>query len=266
MQENDLIDLRQVRRNDLLLGSSCYNKVEPGDAMQPEPTVYIWAANHFLVSKYPELIAMDDKHAMLESSVRNSGFSTLLCSTLGFVLLEGWAIRNNAKPFTHAVIVALGSILAAIIYRVLLSPEATARTRMAVFSHSSRGSWNHFNPASIVLLLTFGYAGAAALSSGSFLLVAAFTACASLFPWSRIPLCRTCILSPLALMTIATFLGILLTDQVPHLIYFLVAVWMLWIAAACSWLQSILRRRRRPESSVPVDQRGAEAPVSALRD
>ena len=172
---------------------------------------------------------MNDQHATREASIRNSGFSALLCSTLGVVLLEAWVIRLGAKPIAHVIVVSLGVMFAGLACRTLL-PRQPA-------SPDSRW-WN------AAILVVFGYAGAAAFSSDSMTLFGAFTAGACLLPWSKIALCRTSALLPLVLVSTAMAVGLSMADQSPGTPSFLIAVWMLGLAAVVSWLSNIFCRKQ----------------------
>lgn len=176
---------------------------------------------------------MNDQHAVREASIRNSGFSALLCSTLGFVLLEACLIRLGAKPIAHVIVVSLGVMLASLACRILL-PRQPA-------SPDCRW-WN------VALLVVFGDVGAVAFSSGSITLFGAFTASAYLIPWSKIALCRTSALVPVALVSTVMIAGLSRADQLPRTQSFLIAAWMLGLAAVVSWLSNIFYRKQRPEA------------------
>lgn len=174
---------------------------------------------------------MNDRSAMLEASIRNSGFSALLCSTLGFALLEACLIRLGAKPIAHLIVVSVGLTLASLACRIVLPPQPA--------SPDSRW-WN------AAVLAVFGGVGAVAFTSDSITLFGAFTASACLLPWSKIALCRTRVLLPLLLVSTAMFVGLSTADQLPRTPSFLIAVWMLGLAAVVSWLSNIFYRKRRP--------------------
>lgn len=183
---------------------------------------------------------MNDTSAMREASIRNSGCSALLCSTLGFVLLEVWLIRLGAKPIAHVIVVSLGALLASLTCRTLLprQPASVPGEDDRIRPHNRW--WNG------AVLVVLGYAGAAAFSSDSTTLFGAFTACACLFPWSKIALCRRRVLVPLVLVSTAMCVGLSTAERLPRTPFYLIAVWMLGLAAVISWLSNIYYRKQRP--------------------
>lgn len=209
---------------------------------------------------------MSETNVKLETSIRNSGFSTLLCSALGFVLLEAGTVRLGGKPIAHAIIVSIGAILACIIYRAIVPYYATAAMQSNKAVRDKHGKLpSSTNLICAALLVMFGYAGAMALSSGLMTIFAVFAGFAYIFPWSKIALCRTHIRISVALVTLAMGLGLLVADHLPHPLLFLVAVWMLWMAAVWAWLMNIFYRQREAKASRLAAPRHVEEPADAVQ-
>ena len=193
---------------------------------------------------------MNEMNLKLDTSIRNTGFSTFLCAALGFVLLEAWTIQIGGKPVAHALIVSIGVIFAWMIYRTIAPYYATAAMQSNDAARDKKGNLrSSASLACAALLVMFGCAGAAALSSGWMTIFAVFAGCAYLFPWSKIALCRTHILISAALVTAAMALGLLVAEQPPHPLLFPAAVWMLWMAAVWAWLMNIFHRHRKSKAS-----------------
>lgn len=208
---------------------------------------------------------MNQMNVKLETSIRNSGFSTFLCSALGFVLLEAWTIQLGGKPIAHAIVVSIGVLLAYIVYRTLLPYYTNAEVQPNEVTRAHGKLLGTTNLACAALLLMFGYAGALALSSGSMTIFAVFVGGAYLFPWSKVSLCRTHIVVPAALITVAMGLGLVIADWLPHLLLFPVATWMLWMAAVWAWLMNIFYRHRRSKASKVVAHVGVNEPADAVQ-
>lgn len=196
---------------------------------------------------------MEENKMKLETSIRNSGFSMLLCCVLGFVLLEAFIVHSGGKPFAHALVISVGALAAFVIHRALVpyyvtAPVLSNRTTVSakVVGIANMACWG--------LLVVFGYAGMVALSSGLITLFAIFAVCAGIIPWSKITPCRKYILPPMALIVAGTVLGMLTLDQIPHPIFFLLGVWMSWMVAVFSWLVNIFYRQRKSKASRLVPQ------------
>lgn len=186
---------------------------------------------------------MNEQDVKLETSIRDSGFRTLLCAVLGFILLEAWIVRLGGEPVAHTIVVFAGLVLAWLVYRAI----SRSGTSPATYPHGNgkRDRLPGRDACWAALLAVFGYAGAWVVSSGLLTLFAAFVACAYLFPWSKVPLCRTSILRSMGLIAAATVIGLLTANQLPDSFFFPVAVWMLWMAAICAWLTRIFYRHRK---------------------
>ena len=209
---------------------------------------------------------MKEVNVKFETSIRNSGFSAFLCSALGFVLLEVWIFRLGGKPTAHAFVVSVGAVFASIFYRTIVVYCAAVAVRSNEAPQDKQGNPRSFaNVACAVLLVIFGYGGALALSSGSMTIFALFAICASIFPWSKFMLCRTYILIPAALITVAMVLGLLTMDQSPHPLLFPVAVWMLWMGAVSAWFLNIHFRHRKSKASRPVARQHDSEPEKAMQ-
>lgn len=200
---------------------------------------------------------MQDKQAKLDTSIRNSGFSMLLCCVLGFVLLEAFLVNSGGKPRAHAFVVLVGALAAFMVYRGL-APYSAASVSARAFSI--------VNIACGALLLIFGYVGMAALASGSITLFALFAVCAGIIPWSSIALSRACILAPTALVAAGVVIGMLTVRQLPQPIFFLLAVWMSWMVGVFSWVMNISYRQRKSKAARLLAQRTEQEPAKALRN
>jgi len=204
---------------------------------------------------------MQDEHARLAASIRDSGFSALLCVTLGCVLLEAWFVALGARPLGHVVLVSVASILAGSAWRFLVLPHARAGVRPS--GPPKRAA----RLVGAILLAGFGYAGALAFLSGSMSLFASFPACAFLLPWSRSTLCREHIALPLGCVAGACFAGLVTAPHLPPSWQFPVAVWMCWLAAALAWVAQLCYRRRSRVSGTGTDSdRIAAATARAATD
>lgn len=202
---------------------------------------------------------MKEINAKLEMSIRNSAFSALLCSALGFILLEAWTLHLGGKPVAHVIIGSVGAIVASVIYRAISSRPAAAPLQRSAAVRVDFGRLPGIaHIASTALLVLFGYAGAVALSRGSMTGFAVFVTCASAFPWSTLALCRTWILIPAALVSVALILGLSTAEQLPHPLLFPMAVWMLWTGAISAWLMNIFFRQRKSKAPKLVAHQGQD--------
>ena len=209
---------------------------------------------------------MEKKEVMLETTIRDSGFSALLCCTLGFILLEIWIVRLGARPIGHILTLSIGTALAALAYRAIVpSYMAAALPAGSEVKPDNDKLPSLANLAGAALLVMFGYTGALALANGWMTLFAAFAGSACLFPWSRVGLCRTRILVPASLFVLATVCGMLAADQLPHPLLFPVAVWMLWVAAAGAWLRNIVYRRRKSKASRELAEHRLEEAADVVK-
>lgn len=208
---------------------------------------------------------MKDSVVVLETSIRNSGFSALLCSTLGFAMLEAWILRLGIRPTVHMVAISVGAVFATVIYRTVL-PSCQTKEKCA----SQQTQFSPIRPTSAdgavcaALLVAFGYSSAVILSRGSMLIFAGFAACASLFPWSAFALCRTRISVSLTLVSLAAVIGMLMLDVLSAPFLPPLAVWMLWMAAVGAWVRNIILRRRHADACIPSVQRPVQDPASVL--
>ncbi len=209
---------------------------------------------------------MREKPTKLDTSIANTGFGAFLCYALGFVLLEIRVVQLEGKLIAHAVVVAIGTLLLFALHRAIVPYHVAAAVRSsdALADKDDRGS-GIIRPASGVLLCMFGYVGALVLSSGSMTLFAIFVTSACTLPWLTIPLCRTSILVPAALITVANVLGMLTTDQPRHPLHIPLAVWMLWMGATGIWLINIFNRRQKSRESRLLAEKSNEEPTEAMR-
>ena len=122
------------------------------------------------------------------------------------------------------------------------------------------------NVASGILLAGLGYLGAQALLSGWVTPVCAFSSCLLLFPWMRIPLCRSGLLVPCAIIALGAAAPLYSARYLPHPISFLIAVWMLWTTAMLSWLRLIFLRQQKLKTSQPAPQHPAQHPEDVVRN
>ena len=178
-------------------------------------------------------VDMTGQEEKLDRSIRDCGFGALLCYSFGLVLLEAWLIRLEAKPFAH-LLTACGALVAVIAYWGLLRRYRAASQRAFAASGDSTLAFG-----GVALLAGFGYAGALALASGVITLFAAFAVAACSLPWSRIPLCRTHILPPCALVIGTALLALPRLDQLPHPLLLPLAIWILWLASCGAWLRNV---------------------------
>lgn len=209
---------------------------------------------------------MKNKAEKLDASISNTGIGAILCFVLGFVLLEARMVQLGSRPIAHAIVVSVGTLITYVLYRTI----ASYRTAAAVRSNDTWAT-GHVEQSSTVtaagaaLLLMFGYSGALLLSNGAMTLFAIFVTCACTAPWSKIALCRTSILLPATLVTLANLPGVLTTDPPPHPLHVPMAVWMLWMGAVCTWLMNIIYRRQQSQASRLLDHQTTEEPVDAMK-
>jgi hypothetical protein len=139
---------------------------------------------------------METKDRALSIRAWNIGFSGLLCTGLGFLLLEKCSIEMGARPIVHITSTVVCALIAGATFRgaALQRPAASPAVENGPQKRGLPASAG--NIVSAMLLACIGYAGAVALKGGWATNAAVLAVCLHLIPWSRIPLCSAGFLVP----------------------------------------------------------------------
>ncbi|KGF80636.1 hypothetical protein IA69_17715 [Massilia sp. JS1662] len=195
--------------------------------------------------------------ASLDAVARNTGFSALVCTSLGLLLLEACFVQAAAKPSTHVIIAVVGATLAALMYRRIaiylgMGPGHSLPQQGGIDAALLRLS----QLGSAVLLMIVGYVGAKVFATGSATTSGLFTLCLLFFPWSRVAFCRMHLPASWLMIILGMVAGLLTAARLPHPLVLGVAIWMLWISAASAWMRFIFIRRNK-ECNVQAGKAGS---------
>jgi hypothetical protein len=193
---------------------------------------------------------MKTEGSTFDKTMRNAGFSALVCTTFGFLMLETCLIRLAARPVVHLTGMVIGTTLVVLIYRGMIGywrvlAASTLETNRA--EDESLFSTSHLTSA--LLLVGIGYLGAKTLGSGWATASGLYVIFLLLFPWSKVPLCRRSVAASWSVISLAVIAALLTAGQQPHPLLLSIVVWILWIAAAWTWLRLILLRKRKSKAS-----------------
>jgi hypothetical protein len=210
---------------------------------------------------------MKNGNVTREASTLNAGFTAFLCAALGSLLLEFCIFQLRGKPAAYATSTLIGMAFSCVTWH-------RAAPSWAIAAKYSRGTANQqdsrplrtANLISGLLLAGIGYLGACALVSGWVTPFSAFAICLYLFPWSRIPLCRSGPLVPCAMIAVGAVAHLSGAARLPHPIMLLAAVWMLWVAAGFSWLRLIFLKQKKLKASAAAPRDPAEDPEGVLHN
>jgi hypothetical protein len=193
---------------------------------------------------------MKTEGSTFDKTMRNAGFSVLMCTTIGFLVLEKCLIRLDAGPVAHITGMVIGTTLVILIYRGIGSYWFIPATCPPLFNRTENASlFSASHLTSALLLIIIGYLGAKALGSGWATASGLYVIFLLLFPWSKVALCRRSLAASWSLISLSVIAGLLTAGRQPHPLLLMSAVWMLWLAAAWTWLRLILLRKRKSKAS-----------------
>lgn len=194
--------------------------------------------------------------------IRSVGFSALLCISSGLILLLATLLLVRAKP---AAFIASGLVGATAL--VLMYRRNAKHWRAALERGVREDAGRKLRSRSVFLALSFlastGYVGAIAAGTGWATPFLPYMMFLSLFPWSRIALCRTSPATSLQVLCAGLIAGLVTTERLPHPLFTVVTVWMLWTAAVLAWLRLILIERQQLRATRAVGRQATERPQSA---
>lgn len=184
---------------------------------------------------------MNIKDPRHDLPIWNSGCAALMCIIFTALLIEAGAVQMQAGP-------GLRLALALLFLTQSVAIVASIRPyRSGAMSGTMRGGRRigRADIACVLFLAALGGAGSAWLRTGWALPAALFATLLCVFPWSRIPLCR----SRLPLAGVLTLLGgaafLPLAHPVRSPLFLLIPAWILWLAGCGAWLRLILLKQRK---------------------
>jgi hypothetical protein len=193
---------------------------------------------------------MKTEGSTFDKTIRNAGFSVLMCTTVGFLVLEKCLIRLGASPVAHITGMVIGTTLVILIYRGIGSYWLIPATYPPLCNRTENASLlSNSHLTSALLLISIGYFGAKTLSSGWATASGLYVIFLLLFPWSRVALCRRSLAASWSLISLSVIAGLLTAGRQPHPLLLSIGAWMLWFAAAGTWLRLILLKKRKSKAS-----------------
>lgn len=196
--------------------------------------------------------------------VRSVGFSALLCISFGLILLFCCLFLARAKPAAFFASGIVGVTAIVLMYRRIAKHW---RAGIALERGVSEGTAGNLRRPSFLLAILFlagtGYVGAQAAGTGWATPFIPYLMFLFLFPWSRIPLCRTSLATSLAMPCAGLIAGLVTTARLPHPLALAITVWMLWTAAVFAWLRLILIDRQQLRASRAAGRHTTEKPGNA---
>jgi hypothetical protein len=183
---------------------------------------------------------MKTKDASLYISAWNTGFSTLVCTTLGLLLLEACFLRIGAKPTAHIFTVLVGTTFTTLIYRRIAGYRPTGQQRLRwteTGGYQRLISTSHLMSAA--LFIGVGYLGPTVFALGWVTPSALYIICLFLFPWSSMRFFRRSLPASWAMVSFGAIAGLLTERQNLQPLLLGMSIWMLWLSATFAWLRLI---------------------------
>jgi len=178
----------------------------------------------------------------------NTGFSALLCTALGFLLLETCIVQLKGKPLVHVIGTLMAIGLGAGILLRIAPYRPTSFLPTGMLGQRTAPPSGIAMMSSGLLLAATGYAGAVVPGSGWATDSVIFAACVYLVPWSRIPLCRRGFAVPLCIVMLAALAVLVARGPLPHPVSLLISAWLLWVTAIFTWAMLFIVRQRQPRT------------------
>jgi hypothetical protein len=205
---------------------------------------------------------MQSNGATIDARIRNAGYTALVCTVTGYLLIEAFISRQEARPSAYMISTGIGMAAFALVWRV---------AEFHRFAHATGDSRNPSRElrrlgATGFLLSSFvlagiGYLGVDVLGGGWASSISLFAVCIYLFPWSWVPLYRTGILIPSSLIIAGAVARLCRGLQLPHPIILAFASWVFWAIATASLLRLVTLKKRKtkasPSTHPMVNQGGA---------
>jgi hypothetical protein len=188
---------------------------------------------------------METKDRALSIRAWNIGFSGLLCTGLGFLLLEKCSIEMGARPIVQITSTVVCALIAGATFRgaALQRPAASPTVENGPQKRGLPASAG--NIVSAMLLACIGYAGAVALKGGWATNAAVLAVCLHLIPWSRIPLCSAGFLVPWGILMLSAAATMVTWGTLLAPLSLVAGAWFLWMASLCAWMMLIFLRKQR---------------------
>lgn len=186
-----------------------------------------------------------ETEASLSTKIGDSAIATLLCATMGVLLLETWCITRGTAVTIHLFSAVAGMAVIALLLRRALRFMPLSRNLERYASGPDRPESVDAGMAGKCLgAAGLGYAATAVLLCGWLTTIAPVAAILVFAPWSRIVRHRVECLACWAAFSAASAIAIWPSSIWMNPVPFLFVTYALWIITLVSWMTLLERMRR----------------------